>query len=110
VTSCLFGLCYGVVYSRFQTCIWLLLPSGINVANAMGFVAVAKVSGCGLSNFFAGFILDSFRIGANVDMAGYVTMSVFSTICILISVVILRDIQNEQLYGPSYRQHSLSLC
>lgn len=99
VVSGFLGLSFGGVYSRFQTCTWSLLPSGVNVANAMGFAAVMKVTGCGLGNFIAGLILDTFRVGGNVEhmgTVGYILMSWFCALCVFVCVCLITGIRRGQ--------------
>lgn len=91
--SVAFGLSFGMVYARFQECIWNLLPPGVDIANAMGFAAMSKLAGVGLGNFAAGAILDRFTaMGSNYDVRGYVVVAILSSGCVFASAVLARAI------------------
>lgn len=86
------GASFGAVYARFQSILWLLLPANADFANALGFAAVCKVFGCGVGNFFAGFVLDAFRvqgIGGPIQVSGYIIMCLLSSIMIVSSLMLL---------------------
>jgi hypothetical protein len=85
------GMGFGAVYSRFQACVWSLLPPQAEIGNAMGFAALSKLAGAGVGNFIAGFILDSFRgvidpiHGQNYNSMGYFVMCWASALCVFIA-------------------------
>lgn len=86
------GASFGAVYARFQSVLWLMLPANADFANALGFAAVCKVFGCGVGNFFSGFVLDAFRVqgnGEKIQMSGYIVMCLLSSIMIMSSLVLL---------------------
>jgi|Transcript_50832 hypothetical protein len=91
VVSFFLGMGFGAVYSRFQACVWSLLPPQAEIANAMGFAALSKLAGAGFGNFIAGLILDSFRggydtfHGQNYNSMGYFVMCWASALCVFIS-------------------------
>lgn len=91
IVSFFLGSGFGAVYSRFQACVWSLLPPQAEIANAMGFSALSKLAGAGFGNFIAGLILDSFRgffdptHGQNYNSMGYFVMCWASALCVFIS-------------------------
>jgi len=94
------GLAFGSTYSRFQACTWSLLPPHVDIANAMGFAAVAKLTGVGLGNFIAGFVLDGFRTtvdagGQNYGSVGYFVMNWSSAVCVFISAALVLSINRK---------------
>lgn len=105
--SIMLGVTFGAVYARFQTCLWSLLPPGSDVANAMGLAAVMKVAGCGLGNFFVGFILDSFRVSegqvgqvGQVSPVGYAIVCWFCSLTVFASFAILDGVPSEKELAP----------
>jgi len=84
-----FGCSFGSVYARFQDCTWSLIPSGADIANLMGFAAMAKLIGIGIGNFVAGLILDSYTTGRDTyEIKGYVVMCFFCATMVGISAVL----------------------
>mmetsp|Transcript_68400 Transcript_68400/g.216385 ORF Transcript_68400/g.216385 Transcript_68400/m.216385 type:complete len:548 (-) Transcript_68400:77-1720(-) len=105
--SCVLGLSYGAVYSLVQTCTWSIIPRGANVANWMGLASLAKVTGCGLGNFVAGLILDSFRARggrSGVAVPGYAAMSWYCAVSVFLSVAIVRNLHRRVLAAPPQQQ------
>merc|ERR1719313_413700 len=101
VVSFFLGLAFGSVYARFQACTWSLLPPHVDVANAMGFAAVAKLVGIGIGNFAAGFILDGFRAsvdktGQSYNFVGYMVMNGSSAGCVFISALLVLTIAGKR--------------
>merc|ERR1719335_370218 len=75
-----FGFAFGSVYARFQDCTWSLLPPSADIANLMGFAAMAKLAGIGIGNFIVGLILDMYQNGSgshSYAFRGYVLMCFF---------------------------------
>lgn len=68
IIASVFGYAFGLSFSQFQGITWQLLPSGIALANAMGFNVMSRLLGLGLGNFVAGLILDAFYVD-NLSMA-----------------------------------------
>lgn len=105
VVSFFLGLTFGSVYSRMQACTWSLLPANVDIANAMGFAAVAKLVGVGIGNMVAGLILDAFRTtidvnGQNYSFVGYLVMNWSSAACVFVSAALVLTISRK-------RQHLL---
>eukprot|EP00929_Paragymnodinium_shiwhaense_P095973 TRINITY_DN57355_c0_g1_i1.p1 TRINITY_DN57355_c0_g1~~TRINITY_DN57355_c0_g1_i1.p1 ORF type:complete len:788 (+),score=107.46 TRINITY_DN57355_c0_g1_i1:236-2599(+) len=83
-----FGFYFGQVYARFKSLTWMLLPPGVDVANAMAFAGVAQVAGMGLGNFAAGCILDEYRLPGkelHYSPTGYFVMAWSSAAVIFLS-------------------------
>lgn len=99
VVSFVLGLSFGAVYSRFQSCIWSLLPPHVDVANAMGFAALAKLGGAGCGNFLAGLILDAFRQkhhashGHSYSNVGWILMTWLSAACVFLCAYLIIGIE-----------------
>merc|ERR1719198_2895498 len=101
VISFFLGLAFGSVYSRFQACTWRLIPPRADIANAMGFAAVAKCAGAGSGNFVAGLILDSFRgfkgqMGQGYGYTGYILLAWVSAFCVFISAGIIMSLARQR--------------
>merc|ERR1719487_2872025 len=78
-----FGFAFGSVYARFQDCTWSLLPSGADIANLMGFAAMAKLAGVGIGNFIAGLILDHYVSQTETyEFRGYIVMCTFCAVVV----------------------------
>jgi len=94
-----FGMSFGSVYARFQECTWSLLPTGVDVANAMGFAAMCKLAGVGIGNFFAGIILDMFAQDGEeaYSLGGYVLMCLFCSCVVLLSGRLAHDVSKVAL-------------
>jgi len=98
--SVAFGFSFGAVYARFQECTWSLLPAGVDVANAMGFAAMAKLAGVGIGNFFAGIILDVFSAKdseqdygeQDYSLSGYLLMSLFCSFVVLLAAYLAHGV------------------
>jgi len=60
--TALFGLTFGLGYSRFQDATWRVLPVDCDMANAMGFNVMARNFGLGVGNFGFGCILEAFKV------------------------------------------------
>mmetsp|Transcript_139197 Transcript_139197/g.388397 ORF Transcript_139197/g.388397 Transcript_139197/m.388397 type:complete len:648 (-) Transcript_139197:81-2024(-) len=88
VVAILFGFSFGSVYARFQECTWSLLPSGVDVANAMGYAAMCKLAGVGIGNFFAGIILDCSALSSEDSDAGY-SLTGYLIMCFICAGVVL---------------------
>merc|ERR550534_1578089 len=91
------GFFFGAVYASFQTCMWSLLPPHADLANVMGFAALAKVSGCGLGNFLGSSVLHSFSESAagveSIHAVGYSAMCGTCAALIFASAVLLMDLR-----------------
>mmetsp|Transcript_21616 Transcript_21616/g.50498 ORF Transcript_21616/g.50498 Transcript_21616/m.50498 type:complete len:615 (+) Transcript_21616:210-2054(+) len=86
IVAALWGLSFGSVYARFQECTWSLLPSGVDIANAMGYAAMCKLAGVGIGNFVAGYILDGFVKGHHsYQLRGYFIMCACCAIAVFAS-------------------------
>lgn len=58
----LFGLTFGLGYSRFQDATWRVLPQDCDMANAMGYNVMARNFGLGVGNFLFGSLLEAFKV------------------------------------------------
>jgi hypothetical protein len=96
ISSC-FGVTFGCVFSRFQTCIWMLIPRHADIASTMGFVTLSKCMGVGIGNLAAGIILHRFRSEVkggsqnyeSYAVSGYYIMTLLSAFVAFLSVAIL---------------------
>merc|ERR1719401_2426685 len=63
------GLCFGSAYARFQDCMWQLLPTNVDTANAMGFCTLTRLLGGAVGNVIAGLILDLLQNSNEADLS-----------------------------------------
>jgi MFS family permease len=58
----IFGLTFGLGYSRFQDATWRVLPEDCDMSNTMGFNVMARNFGLGVGNFGFGTLLEAFKV------------------------------------------------
>jgi len=60
--TAIFGLTFGLGYSRFQDATWRVLPQDCDMSNTMGFNVMARNFGLGVGNFGFGTLLEAFKV------------------------------------------------
>jgi hypothetical protein len=79
--SALMGMSFGSVFARFKVCTWMVLPHNVDMGNAMGFAALAQLTGTGIGNFGVGMLLDLFRTSSGrYAWEGYCYMALGSAL------------------------------
>jgi len=96
--STLFGASFGISFSLFQDLTWKTMPPDGNVACAMGFNVMCRLSGIGLGNCICGIILDlSYTGGRNsfgdqvYGIGGYVIMCSLSGLMMFCATAVARN-------------------
>lgn len=88
--------CVGVVQALFQEAVWMFLPAGAQLANAMGFLVACHVTGVGVGSLGGGIILQIWAIGENsYDVMGYAVLSLACLILGLLSVWLIPESEEE---------------